>query len=73
MCAKKCKKGIENTKNISITLSSSKHMRMIPFNLQLELANKLTTISVEQLDQLTDTVGLCGTKSEHSIIAQSFV
>lgn len=31
---------------------------MVPFNLQLELANKLTTISVEQLDQLTDTVGV---------------
>jgi hypothetical protein len=31
---------------------------MVPFNLQLELANTLTTISVEQLDQLTDTVGV---------------
>jgi hypothetical protein len=30
---------------------------MVPFNLQLELANKLTTVSVEQLDQLADTAG----------------
>jgi hypothetical protein len=57
MCRKKCKKGIENAKNVSITLSSSKHMRMIPFNLQFEIANRLTTIFVEQLDQLADTLG----------------
>jgi hypothetical protein len=30
---------------------------MVPFNLQLELADKLTTISAEQLDQLTDSAG----------------
>jgi hypothetical protein len=30
---------------------------MVPFNLQLELANKLTTISAEQLDQLADSGG----------------
>ncbi|HEK22068.1 MAG: hypothetical protein C0191_04700 [Mucilaginibacter sp.] len=30
---------------------------MVPFNLQFELANKLTTISAEQLDQLADTSG----------------
>ena len=30
---------------------------MVPFNLQLELADKLTTVSVEQLDQLADTAG----------------
>jgi len=28
---------------------------MVPFNLQLELANRLTTIAAEQLDQLADT------------------
>lgn len=48
---------MKNAKNISITLSSSKHVRMIPFNLQLELSDRLTTISVEQIDQLADTVG----------------
>lgn len=30
---------------------------MVPFNLQLELANRLTTIAAEQLDQLADTAG----------------
>jgi hypothetical protein len=30
---------------------------MVPFNLQLELAHKLTTISAEQLDQLADETG----------------
>ncbi|QEC74709.1 hypothetical protein [Mucilaginibacter ginsenosidivorax] len=30
---------------------------MVPFNLQLELTNLLTTISAEQLDQLADETG----------------
>jgi len=30
---------------------------MVPFNLQLDLANKLTTLSAEQLDQIADTEG----------------
>lgn len=30
---------------------------MVPFNLQLELSDKLTTISAEQLDHLADTSG----------------
>jgi phosphoserine aminotransferase len=30
---------------------------MVPFNFQLELANKLTTFSAEQLDQLADATG----------------
>lgn len=30
---------------------------MVPFHLQLELAQKLTTISAEQLDQLADEMG----------------
>jgi len=30
---------------------------MVPFHLQLELAQKLTTVSAEQLDQLADEMG----------------
>jgi hypothetical protein len=30
---------------------------MVPFNLQLELGGKLTTLSAEQLDQLADETG----------------
>lgn len=30
---------------------------MVPFNLQLEINERLLTISVEQLDQLADTIG----------------
>ena len=30
---------------------------MVPFNLQVELTNKLTTLSAEQLDQLADADG----------------
>jgi len=30
---------------------------MVPFNLQLELTNKLTALSVEQLDQVSDPLG----------------
>ncbi|MDB5088580.1 MAG: hypothetical protein JWR09_2574 [Mucilaginibacter sp.] len=30
---------------------------MVPFNLQFELTNRLTTIAAEQLDQLADTAG----------------
>lgn len=57
MCRKKCKKDTGNAKNISITLWSSKFTSMVPFNLQLEINERLLTISVEQLDQLADTIG----------------
>jgi len=30
---------------------------MVPFNLQLELGGRLTTVSAEQLDQLADETG----------------
>jgi hypothetical protein len=56
MCRKKCKKDVENAKNISITLWSSKFTSMVPFNLQLEINERLLTISVEQLDQFADNV-----------------
>ena len=45
---------------------------MIPFNLQLELQARLTTLSVEQLDQLADkTVFMryqIRTFNEHSVV-----
>jgi len=45
---------------------------MVPFNLQLELSNRLVTISAEQLDQLTDTTGFMRyqirTFNHHSVI-----
>jgi hypothetical protein len=45
---------------------------MVPFNLQLELNGRLVTLSAEQLDQLTDTVGFMRyqirTFHHHSIV-----
>jgi hypothetical protein len=45
---------------------------MVPFNLQLELSNKPTTLSVEQLDQVADRLGFMRyhirTFNSHSVI-----